>query len=240
MARSITEFWRRWHMSLSRWFRDYLYLPLGGNREGAAKTYRNLLIVFLLCGLWHGAAWTFVLWGAWHGVLLVAERLGLGRGLARLPRLVQHGYALLAVMLGWVVFRATDLTEAGRILARLFGAGNVTDMAAWDVLYGEQAVVLGAAALLALPLLPALLGRCVAVPLMAEPLWRTGAGSSRDKSAQARDPAIGNRAATRRAWAQPLPRHRYALGLVLALTLFLLSLLKIMTGAYSPFIYFRF
>lgn len=240
VARSVTEFWRRWHMSLSRWFRDYLYLPLGGNREGAAKTYRNLLIVFLLCGLWHGAAWTFVLWGAWHGLLLVAERLGLGRGLAHLPRLVQHAYALLAVMLGWVLFRAADLTEAGRILARLFGAGNVTDMAAWDVLTGEQAFALVVAGPLALPLLPALLGRCVAMPLMAGQWLRTGAGSPGDESAQARDPAIGNRAATRRAWAQPLPRHRYGLGLVLAFALFLLSLLKIMTGAYSPFIYFRF
>ena len=237
VARSLTEFWRRWHMSLSRWFRDYLYLPLGGNREGAAKTYRNLLIVFLLCGLWHGAAWTFVLWGAWHGLLLVAERLSLGRALERLPRLVQHGYALLAVMLGWVLFRAADLDEAGRMLARLFGAGNVTDMAAWDVLTGEQAFVLGAAALLALPLLPALLSRWVAMPLMAGQWLRTGA---RDTSAQTDDAAFESRAATRRAWAQPLPRHRYALGLLLAFALFLLSLLKIMSGAYSPFIYFRF
>ncbi len=74
---SITEFWRRWHMSLSAWLRDYLYIPLGGNRGGAVRTYRNLLTVFLLCGLWHGANWTFVLWGAWHGGFLVLERLAL-------------------------------------------------------------------------------------------------------------------------------------------------------------------
>ena len=81
-SRSITEFWRRWHISLSTWFRDYLYIPLGGNRHGTARTYRNLVIVFLLCGLWHGAGWTFVLWGLWHGTFLVLERTGLGRILA--------------------------------------------------------------------------------------------------------------------------------------------------------------
>ena len=83
---SITEFWRRWHMSLSSWLRDYLYIPLGGNRGGNAQTYRNLIMVFLLCGLWHGANWTFVLWGAWHGAFLVIERLGLGSVLARLAK----------------------------------------------------------------------------------------------------------------------------------------------------------
>jgi alginate O-acetyltransferase complex protein AlgI len=237
VSRSVTEFWRRWHMSLSRWFRDYLYLPLGGNREGAAKTYRNLLIVFLLCGLWHGAAWTFVLWGAWHGLLLVLERVGLARGLARLPRLLQHAYALLAVMLGWVLFRANGVSEAGRILVQLAGAGSATDMSAWDLLTGEEAFVLGAAALLALPLVPALLSRWVALPLMA------GHGpvhAARAAAAAAADDGIDMRRATRRAWAQPLPPYRYVLGLLLALVLLLLSVLKIMTGAYSPFIYFRF
>ena len=83
---SITEFWRRWHMSLSSWLRDYLYIPLGGNRGSNAQTYRNLVMVFLLCGLWHGANWTFVLWGVWHGAFLVIERLGLKSVLARLPK----------------------------------------------------------------------------------------------------------------------------------------------------------
>ena len=85
VSKSITEFWRRWHITLSQWFRDYVYIPLGGNREGALKTYRNLIIVFFLCGLWHGAAWTFVIWGLWHGLFLVIERMGLGRVLARRP-----------------------------------------------------------------------------------------------------------------------------------------------------------
>lgn len=111
-ARSITEFWRRWHISLSSWFRDYVYIPLGGNRMGSAKTVRNLLAVFLLTGIWHGAAWTFVVWGLFHGGFLLLERFGLGRLLAAAPRAVSHAYALLVVMTGWVLFRAQDLPHA--------------------------------------------------------------------------------------------------------------------------------
>ena len=107
---SITEFWRRWHMSLSAWLRDYLYIPLGGNRGAQRADLPQSLMVFLLCGLWHGANWTFVLWGAWHGAFLVIERLGLGSALARLRAPVRWAYALLAVMGGWVLFRSADLT----------------------------------------------------------------------------------------------------------------------------------
>ena len=126
-SRSITEFWRRWHMTLSAWFRDYLYIPLGGNRHGPVRTYRNLVVVFLLCGLWHGASWTFVLWGLWHGLFLVLERAGLGRVLGRLPAAAGWAYALLAVMLGWVLFRAPSLHAAARVwrgLVGLNGAGG--------------------------------------------------------------------------------------------------------------------
>ncbi len=118
---SITEFWRRWHMSLSSWLRDYLYIPLGGNRGSNAQTYRNLVMVFLLCGLWHGANWTFVLWGAWHGFFLVIERLGLKSALARRATLVSWAYALLAVMGGWVLFRSASLTAAIGYFASLAG-----------------------------------------------------------------------------------------------------------------------
>ncbi|MYM68453.1 MBOAT family protein [Pseudoduganella sp. FT55W] len=119
-AVSVTEFWRRWHISLSSWFRDYLYIPLGGNRLGAFRTYLNLTFVFLLCGLWHGAAPTFIVWGMWHGVLLVLERAGLGNVLARLPRSVAQCYTLLMVMLGWVWFRAADLQTALQMLETMF------------------------------------------------------------------------------------------------------------------------
>ncbi|MGD0106477.1 MAG: MBOAT family O-acyltransferase [Rhodopila sp.] len=118
---SVTEFWRRWHISLSAWLRDYLYITLGGSRFGVLRTYRNLLTVFLLCGLWHGANWSFILWGAWHGGFLILERAGFGRILNRLPVPVRWSYALLAVMGGWVLFRARDLSDAGSLYAGLVG-----------------------------------------------------------------------------------------------------------------------
>jgi alginate O-acetyltransferase complex protein AlgI len=124
-SRSITEFWRRWHITLSAWFRDYLYIPLGGNRLGAGKTYRNLIVVFLLCGLWHGASWTFVLWGAWHGLFLVFERAGLKRVLDRLPPPIAWGYALAAVMVGWVLFRAPSLGAAVQVWRGMAGLNGV-------------------------------------------------------------------------------------------------------------------
>jgi alginate O-acetyltransferase complex protein AlgI len=123
-SQSVTEFWRRWHMTLSSWFRDYLYIPLGGNRVSPLRTYFNLALVFLLCGLWHGAAWTFVVWGAYHGALLVLERLGWGQVLAGLWRPLRHAYLLLAVMLGWVIFRADTLPEALSYFAAMFGQGS--------------------------------------------------------------------------------------------------------------------
>jgi len=119
-ARSIQDFWRRWHITLSTWFRDYVYIPLGGNRKGAVRTYLNLYIVFFLTGLWHGASWTFVLWGLLHGTFLVVERLGFARVLEWLPRLAQHGYALLVVMCAWVLFRSDTLPYAVGYLARMF------------------------------------------------------------------------------------------------------------------------
>ena len=120
ISQSIREFWRRWHISLSNWFRDYLYIPLGGNQRGRARGYANLVIVFLLCGLWHGASWPFVVWGIWHGLFLVAERAGLDTLLARLGPL-RHLYALAAVMGGWVLFRCETFTHALDYYAALFG-----------------------------------------------------------------------------------------------------------------------
>ncbi len=122
LARSITEFWRRWHISLSTWFRDYLYIPLGGNRAGGVATYRNLVVVFLLCGLWHGANWTFVVWGLYHGLFLVLERVT-GRSRAGAAGPLGHLLTLVLVLVGWVVFRSPDLATAGTVLARLVGAG---------------------------------------------------------------------------------------------------------------------
>ena len=121
VSQSIQEFWRRWHISLSAWFRDYLYVPLGGNRVSPGRTYVNLVTVFFLCGLWHGASWTFVVWGLYHGTFLVIERLGLAAWLARLPRLPRHAYALLVAMVGWVFFRADTLAGAVGMLQAMAG-----------------------------------------------------------------------------------------------------------------------
>jgi alginate O-acetyltransferase complex protein AlgI len=123
ISTSITEFWRRWHISLSSWFRDYLYVPLGGNRVSPWRTYLNLWIVFLLCGLWHGAAWNFVVWGAAHGGLLVLERAGFGGVLARIHPFLRHVYVMLAVMATWVLFRADTLGAAGHYFAAMVGFG---------------------------------------------------------------------------------------------------------------------
>lgn len=126
IATSIQAFWRRWHISLSNWFRDYLYIPLGGNRQGLFRTYCNLVIVFFLCGLWHGASWNFVIWGLLHGAFLVVERLGFGDLLNRFPRVIGHLYTLLAVMIAWVFFRAETLPEALMFLRAMLlpGSGN--------------------------------------------------------------------------------------------------------------------
>lgn len=121
-SHSITEFWRRWHMSLSSWFRDYVYIPLGGNRLGAARTYVNLWLVFLITGLWHGAAWTFVAWGAFHGMLLAIERATdwRERQFTALPAVIgARALTLFLVMMGWVLFRAEDLSAAAAYFAAL-------------------------------------------------------------------------------------------------------------------------
>ncbi len=120
ISKSIKEFWRRWHISLSTWFRDYLYIPLGGSRKGKARTYMNLLIVFFLTGLWHGASFNFIVWGLFYAVFLIIERLGFEKILKRLPALIQHVYSLLVIMIGWVFFRADNLGAAVDFIKGMF------------------------------------------------------------------------------------------------------------------------
>ncbi len=121
IASSIGEFWQRWHISLSSWLRDYLYIPLGGNRRGSSRATANIVAVFTISGLWHGAAWTFVAWGLFHGLLVAVERL-LSRYAFRPPRLAQHAITLTLVIVGWVFFRATSLSHAAAVLRAMFGA----------------------------------------------------------------------------------------------------------------------
>ncbi len=122
-AKSVTDFWRRWHITLSSWFRDYVYIPLGGNRGGVKKHIRNLLIVWLLTGFWHGAGWNFMLWGVYYGVLLVLEKYVWGSRIEAHP-VIGHIYTMFIVIVGWVIFAFTDMGSMGRFLAGMFGAGG--------------------------------------------------------------------------------------------------------------------
>ena len=156
VSKTVTEFWRRWHMSLGSWFRDYVYFPLGGSRVGRARLVFNLAVVWTLTGVWHGANWTFILWGALYGVLITVEKLtGLPKKVesSRALRLLYQPLTLFAVVLGWVLFRATDLPSAGAYLQAMFGCGAapaVRGAAAYHL--REIAVVLAFGVLLSLPL----------------------------------------------------------------------------------------
>ena len=123
VSKSITEFWRRWHISLSSWFRDYVYIPLGGNRVSKIKHIRNLLIVWFLTGLWHGAAWNFVAWGLYYGVILIIEKYLLSPVLDRLPDVVRHIYRIVLVVIGWVLFFSSSFGQAADYIRVMFGAG---------------------------------------------------------------------------------------------------------------------
>lgn len=166
ISKSITEFWQRWHMSLSSWFRDYLYIPLGGNRKGRLRTYCNLFIVFLLCGLWHGAAWTFVVWGIYHGVLLILERLFIKDFLARSPAVLCHVYTLLFVLVGWTLFRAENFQQATIFIQALFGTGE-GDLPAElvRVLNMDNILYCSFGILLSTPVLPSLFRKFSVTPL---------------------------------------------------------------------------
>jgi alginate O-acetyltransferase complex protein AlgI len=155
---SITEFWRRWHMSLSRWFRDYVYIPLGGNRHGARTTYRNLWIVFVLVGFWHGANWTFLFWGLYHGTMLVIERRRDWAVAAVKPqrRLARRALTLLLVVFGWVLFRSPDLGTALVFLQRMVipDLGGLPDVVAASLTHQRLAILLLAAVVFLLPTEP--------------------------------------------------------------------------------------
>ena len=208
-SRSITEFWRRWHMSLSSWLRDYLYIPLGGNRGSRAQTYRNLVVVFLLCGLWHGASWNFLLWGAWHGAFLVIERAGFRQWLGRLPDAVRLGYTLVIVMGGWVLFRSHDVHSAVEFYRSLLG------------LHGWGGLSLD----LHIELQPVVLFAMVTGSLLA--IVRKWPGASEAPMAKATRPALARAVVI-------------AVDGTWTFGLLVLSMLAVASGAYSPFLYFRF
>jgi len=207
---SVTDFWRRWHISLSSWFRDYLYIPLGGNRHGTARTYFNLVLVFFLCGLWHGASWVFVIWGLYHGLFLVLERVGVGRWLERWPGAVRHAYLLLAVMVGWVFFRSETLGGALDYLRSMFAPSVWSNPLHPARLYLEPATTLA--------LLAGVIG---SMP------WLERAAAWRESQR-----ARGDRPRLELAL-------EAASNLAITALLFL-SVLELAAGFYNPFIYFRF
>ena len=225
IADSVQAFWRRWHMSLSSWFRDYLYVPLGGSRVSPARTYVNLVSVFFLCGLWHGASWNFVVWGLWHGLFLVIERLESNRGDRGDRRAKKfsgssadsavaflswpiwpHLYTLLVVMIGWVFFRAATLASASAFLKAMAGlspAAPTPYTVRW-YLTSEVWLALAAGAVGSTPWVPALAARLAAV----------------------RRPAVR--------WSASLVATATLVALLVA------SIMQVAAGTYNPFIYFQF
>lgn len=135
ISKSITEFWRRWHISLSQWFRDYVYIPLGGNRVGKVKLIRNIFIVWMLTGLWHGANWTFILWGLLFGVLLIIEKTFLLKILEKIPKIFQHIYVLFIVMISFIIFNGNDIGQAFAQIGGLFGANGEAVMNSYTLYY---------------------------------------------------------------------------------------------------------
>ena len=212
ISRSIREFWRRWHISLTNWFRDYLYIPLGGNRQGEKRTYLNLVLVFLLCGLWHGASWNFIAWGAFHGFFLALERWRLSRVLEKFPFGLRHVYVGLVVVVGWVFFRLEKLSDAIAYLGAMVGLGTSPHINPW-VLYKMDSLVFFTLAVACIGCMP------------VYPLCRDIIRHKISSMPQGAILALSGMQAVKVT----------TLGLIL-----LLSLISLASGAYNPFIYFRF
>jgi alginate O-acetyltransferase complex protein AlgI len=210
IARTVQEFWRRWHISLSTWFRDYLFMPLGVYRVSLARMYGNLMIVFLLCGLWHGASWNFAVWGLFHGTFLVVERLGLAALVAKLAAPLRHAYLLVVIMIGWVFFRADTLSDAAAFLRAMAGGGTAdpTPYAVSWYLTREVWLALVAGVVGSMPVVPAL------------SRWADRDGQPWPQ------PAL--------VWLMD------AAGTVTVMALFVASIMQMASHAYNPFIYFRF
>ena len=173
ISKSITEFWRRWHISLGTWFRDYVYIPLGGNRVKGRKHVRNILVVWLLTGIWHGASWNFVAWGVYYGILLLLEKFVFGRWLEKLPAVFRHIYCMFFVMLGWNLFVFEDFGSGIAYLKALFGlyGQRLGDRETIYLLYNNA--VLLVLLILGSTHIPARLGRWICRKLEDRELVRT-------------------------------------------------------------------
>lgn len=230
IATSIKDFWRRWHISLSTWFRDYLYIPLGGNRKGAVRTYVNLFIVFFLTGLWHGATWSFVFWGLFHGSFLVLERLGFERILQKIPRPISWIYTMLIVLVGWVFFRIEAFPDALAYVGKMFGMGTEGELHFEHYLDRERIVVLILAVISSSPVFMWLKG-VIGWDEMAEIKPMNRFGKLLDE--------FGNPSSN-----QSIQKMRQApfqvMMDVVYIGMFMYAVMIINSGSYNPFIYFRF
>ncbi len=154
IAKNVSDFWRRWHISLGSWFRDYIYIPLGGNRVENIKVYRNLFVVWLITGIWHGASWNFIIWGLYFGSFIMLERMGLQKILNRFPSYVQHIYLLLVVLIGWVIFSQPSLKDVVQYLKVMFGLTQLPFINGYTTFYlKEYAILLVLAFIGSVPLL---------------------------------------------------------------------------------------
>ncbi|MBR2735695.1 MAG: MBOAT family protein [Firmicutes bacterium] len=210
IASSITEFWTRWHISLSTWFRDYVYFPLGGSYCSVAKNIRNLAVVWLLTGMWHGAAWNYVFWGLWYLCFLLIEKFLLGRFLAGLPSVLKHVYTLLVVIAGWVFFRAPDLGFAAGMLSSMAGfgsGGGLGEMVYYFLEYWPEWILCLIAAL--------------PVKVLLQTILETLAGGWGSSSGAA-------------SWILIWGPKLFAAGVMAV------SYAKLVTGSFNPFIYFQF
>ena len=224
ISASITEFWRRWHISLSTWLRDYLYIPLGGSRKGPARTYVNLMLVMVLGGLWHGANWTFVFWGFWHGAWLALERatgLSDGRGPAA------HLRTLLVVLVGWVAFRSVDMTQTVEMWSGMIGLNGVG--ISYDILVqiSRESLILMSLGIVVCAFEPRLnaLARRIYYP------GNTALDMSAGRPVPTGAVAVG---------ALPLTAGTTVLPVTLLAMLLLLVLMKLAEQSFSPFLYFQF
>ena len=237
-AKSVTDFWRRWHISLSTWFKEYVYIPLGGNRKGLARQLLNISIVWMLTGLWHGASWNFVLWGMYFGVLLIVEKLFLLKALDKAPAAVEHLYALFIIVFGWVIFSLTDADALGAYIRALFGAAGFAD--ATTAYYIRTAGLLFAVCAIGSTKLPAsLCGKifgCLSAGI------KTAAAGSKTSAAvgtiaSAETAEGGNMSAAER-------KSEAAALIVIENAFFLVTLLLcaafLVSDTYNPFLYFRF
>lgn len=221
-SKSITEFWRRWHISLGTWFKEYVYIPLGGNRKGMARQMCNIGIVWLLTGLWHGAYWNFVLWGVYYGILLVLEKFVWGRVLKRLPAWVSHVYTMLIVMIGWSLFSWQDMRDSAAYMRALFfhASAGIADRQAVYLLLSNALLFLIAAA--------------GSVSLCKRAAVRyLGNG---DEVLSGQNGGLKKRGFGKGSW-----RIRSdAAGIVFMTAVLAASLAMLVNSSYNPFLYFRF